>query len=418
MAQAEIVAQDVSSTGLRLVVVCMEFPYPPVHGGRADVWRRLCGLRHLNVRIHLLTWYDEADGPPSSSDLAAVREVVEHVEIFPVSVRPLALLLRLLVLAWYPSHVSARMLLGHRWAAVLRNTASFAPKGVLLDGLYGYATAARLARKLRVPLWFRAHNIEHLYMASQARRARSTRARFTLSLATLGLRRFECRVLRSFSWVYDISLADMEHWRREGVSRISWLPPMVQVPAPDVSAPGSPFDIVFLGNLHRPNNVQSVRWLVLDILPRIRARSGGVSLCIAGSNPTDEIVELCGAVPGVELIANPASPWPLYRAARVLVNPATSGSGVQIKTVEMLHARAPVVSTSVGAQGLPEEVKALISIADDAEDFAEAVVAALGGLAPTADERAGPLRIFGVEQLEEMVARIGVPTDGTRAHRD
>ncbi len=71
---------------------------------------------------------------------------------------------------------------------------------------------------------------------------------------------------------------------------------------------------------------------------------------------------------------------------------------------------APTVSTSVGAQGLPEDVKALMSIADNTEDFAEAVVAALRGPAPEADARRGPLRIFGVEQLHEMVTRL--PTFG------
>ncbi|MEI7970344.1 MAG: glycosyltransferase [Betaproteobacteria bacterium] len=415
MISQDFAANARAPAGLRLIVVASEFPYPPVHGGRTDVWRRLCGLRSLGVRLQLLTWYVEAEGPPSPEDVAAVRAVVEDVHVFPVSVRPAALLLRLLALPWYPSHASARILPGRHWATVARILGSFRPNAVLLDGLYGYAVAAKLAGTFGLPLLLRSHNIEHFYMARQARFARSAKARFALSLATIGLRRFERGVLRRCSWVYDISLSDMEHWRRDGVSRISWLPPIVQVPGPDDGGVARSFDIVFLGNLHRPNNVQSVRWLIADILPRIKARLGAVSLCVAGSNPTAEILELCRGLGGVELIANPVSPWPLYRAARVLVNPATSGSGVQIKTVEMLHFQAPVVSTSVGAQGLPEDVKALMSIADNTEDFAEAVVAALRGPVRGPDARFGPLRIFGVEQLGEMVARIAMSGDCARA---
>ncbi len=410
--------EDGLSTSLRLLVVASEFPFPPVSGGRTDIWRRLCGLRSLGVRIFLVCWHTGAHGPPSREHLEAVRAVVEEVHVFPVSSRPGALLLRFFALPVYPSPVSARMLAGGKWATLLRAAASFAPQAVLLDGLFGYATASRLARMLGAPLSLRSHNIEHRYLADQARFAGSLRERFILLFSTIGMRRFESRALRRCSWVYDISSSDLEHWRRQGISRISWLPPMVQVPDADDRVAGRTFDIVFLGNLHTPNNVMSVRWLLTDIFPRIRARLGEVSLCVAGSDPTAEIAQLCRAAPGVELMADPATPWPLYRAARVLVNPATSGSGVQIKTVEMLHCQIPVVTTSVGAQGLPADVKALLSIADDAADFAEAVVAALAGPIPGAGGRVDALRIFGIEQLRHMVRRLSAGADDARQGHD
>lgn len=413
MRPAEVAGVTGPSSGLRLLVVASEFPYPPVSGGRTDIWRRLRALRSLGVRIFLVSWYTEAEGRPPHEHLEAVRAVVEEVHVFPVSLRPAALLLRLLALPVYPAHASSRLLFPGPWTALLRRAAAFRPEAILLDGLYGYGTASRLARTFRVPLSLRSHNVEHVYISRQAREARSIRARFALSLAAVGLRRFESGVLRRCSWVYDISLSDLDYWCRQGVSRISWLPPIAPAPDPDDDVVARSVDILFFGNLHTPNNVTSVRWLLAEIFPRIRSRLGEVSLCIAGSNPTGEIVQLCRSTAGVELIANPAAPSPLYKAARVLVNPATSGSGVQIKTLEMLHYRAPVVSTSVGAQGLPDDVKALMSIADDAERFAEAVVAALGGATPCAERRLETLRVFGMEPLREMVRRLPAGDSGS-----
>jgi len=390
---------------LRLLVICNEFPYPVIHGGRADVWRRLCAFRQAGVALHMVSWYTERHGRPDQSAIDEVRRVVDGLDFLPISLGPAALLKRLAYLAVLPPHASSRIPTEKHWSTIRQNVAGFRPDAIWLDGLYGAVVAERLCDALAVPLVFRSHNIEHVYMRRQAASATPWHRRIALQLATVGLRRFEEHVHRNSRRVFDISTDDLQYWNGRGMTHSSWLPPTVEVPEVNAAAV-SRSDVLFLGNLNTPNNVESIRWLLGSVVPQIRLRRPDTTFRIAGSRPTQEVVALCRATPGVEIVADPPSPWPLYKGARVLVNPARHGSGVQIKTVEMLHVPLPVVSTSVGTQGLSPEVRALVRVADTPEDFASAVLAGLADLEVYSKQRCEALKVFAPEAIAAVVREI------------
>ena len=76
---------------------------------------------------------------------------------------------------------------------------------------------------------------------------------------------------------------------------------------------------------------------------------------------------------------------PVYRRARVVVNPAVAGTGLKIKTVEALSRLRPIVTWPNGAEGLPPQMAALVTPAEDWLDFAERVVAWLRSETPAFD---------------------------------
>src|SRR5882724_13726755 len=62
---------------LRVTVIHHEFPYPPIHGGKADVWSRLVGLRRLGVQIQLVCWHERSQ--PTTTDLGIVQEITPNL---------------------------------------------------------------------------------------------------------------------------------------------------------------------------------------------------------------------------------------------------------------------------------------------------------------------------------------------------
>ena len=93
----------------RLTLVAGEFPYPPIHGGRADTWSRIKALAQQGVRIQLICWYSPIwGGQPTPEQEAVVREVVADLIVLPIQLGPKALLRRLALLPWWPSHVASR----------------------------------------------------------------------------------------------------------------------------------------------------------------------------------------------------------------------------------------------------------------------------------------------------------------------
>jgi GT2 family glycosyltransferase/glycosyltransferase involved in cell wall biosynthesis len=111
--------------------------------------------------------------------------------------------------------------------------------------------------------------------------------------------------------------------------------------------------LIFVGGFRHPPNVDAALWLVHEILPLVRQHHPGLPLAIVGSHPTPEVLALAGN--GVD-VTGPVSDEELgarYARARVAICPLRVGAGVKLKVVEAMQRGVPVVTTPVGAQGLP-----------------------------------------------------------------
>ncbi len=131
-------------------------------------------------------------------------------------------------------------------------------------------------------------------------------------------------------------------------------------------------DLLFVGNFAHPPNVDAMLYFTREIFPKIKARLPHVKLYIVGNNPTDEIQKLkskdiivTGFVPDLK---------PYLLKARISVSPLRYGAGMKGKIGEALSYGLPVVTTSIGAEGMHLENEEHALIADDSASFADAVV--------------------------------------------
>ncbi len=136
--------------------------------------------------------------------------------------------------------------------------------------------------------------------------------------------------------------------------------------------------LLFVGGFAHPPNVDAVLWFVREVYPLVcgRLQAAGVKppkFYVAGSKVTDEIralgemddkIAIMGYVTEEELSA-------LYARCRVAVVPLRYGAGVKGKVVEAIYHGLPVLTTSIGAEGLPQAGEVLL-VEDEAARFAEA----------------------------------------------
>ena len=141
----------------------------------------------------------------------------------------------------------------------------------------------------------------------------------------------------------------------------------------DGRSPASNQEVLFVAGFAHPPNVDAAVWLTSEIMPLIRGRAPKAKLALVGANPSPAVKDLAG--PQVE-VAGRVSEDELrarYARARVAIVPLRIGAGVKSKVVEALRDGLPLVTTSVGAQGLPGLEQAA-SIADDPRGIADAAV--------------------------------------------
>ena len=130
--------------------------------------------------------------------------------------------------------------------------------------------------------------------------------------------------------------------------------------------------LLFVAGFAHPPNVDAACWLVREVMPRVWAQHPQVKLTLVGSKPTAEVRGLAGHQIEVTGYVDDAELARRYAQARVAVVPLRYGAGIKGKVVEALQQGVPLVTTAVGAQGLPglEEVAA---VADDAAAMALAI---------------------------------------------
>lgn len=395
---------------MRLTIFAFDIPYPPNRGGRADVWRRVVALHSLGCQIQLVCWINWENKAPTADELEHIRSTVASLNVYKLRQGQAEFVARLARIRKAPSHVSARRLSAQEYKELQVETRAFNPDVVWIEGPYPAEVGLRIAGSLNKPVFYRSHNIEHLYMQRQADAAKSWRQKLSWRLACVGLKRFELNAMRRAKHVFDISTDDMAFWRSMGVSNISCLPPLPEAAIRPSRVAGSTRsrDVVFVGNLTTPNNIRGVEFLIREVMPLVWQQLPDVRLTIAGSSPTEPTRRLVANDGRVELLEDVPDAVELIASARVLVNPVQTGSGVMVKVLDMLMTDAPVVSSPQGACGLPAAVRQQLRIADGKADFAAAVVDCLQKPGINAVARESAREYFSLQSIRQLAARLRV----------
>lgn len=142
--------------------------------------------------------------------------------------------------------------------------------------------------------------------------------------------------------------------------------------------------VLLLGSFPHQPNQDAFDWAVAEVWPAIRQRLPEATLTVAGARPPARVLEHDGRN-GIRILGEVDDVRPLLRSHRVLLVPLRAGSGTRLKIIEAMACGLPVVSTTIGAEGLPCRPGTHLLVADDRESLARAVanIAADDNLAAT-----------------------------------
>jgi glycosyltransferase involved in cell wall biosynthesis len=223
------------------------------------------------------------------------------------------------------------------------------------------------------------HNAVHLVPERMATATRSPLKRAALRREATLMARYEAAACQAFDQVVCVTEADRK--ALQGLPSGQRPTPPVVIPIcvdPNAGAPvAAPATrdgrVLFLAGMHWPPNADGARWFAEAIWPRIRVRAPEAEFWAVGKQPPVEVASPGAAARGLHAAGYIADLEEHWACARVFVVPLRSGGGMRVKILEAWLRGVPVVSTTVGAEGLATAAGENILLADEPEAFAAAV---------------------------------------------
>jgi glycosyltransferase involved in cell wall biosynthesis len=354
---------------MRLLLLTESIPYPLDSGGRIKTYHTLRILaREHEVHCH-----------------AFIREERQRADGRALTALAASVTLHLLPRRWWRE---ARYLLRSAFsgtpytvarhfdpvacAAIEADIRRLRPDLVYCDHLSMMEYGARL----NVPLVYDAHNVEHALLRRFGAGRRNLVTRLAAAIEWRRVRAYEREACRRSRLVFAVSDVD-----RRALAELAGRPvPIRTAPisvdaasmTPRAGTPSTPA-LLFLGGLHWPPNAEALVFFVQDIWPLVRRARPDATLTVVG-RADRPVAERCRRAPGVTLTGWVEDIEPYVRRSRALVVPMRAGSGMRVKILEAMSRGVPVVSTSLGCEGIDVRSGEHLLVADDPERFADAVL--------------------------------------------
>jgi GT2 family glycosyltransferase/2-polyprenyl-3-methyl-5-hydroxy-6-metoxy-1,4-benzoquinol methylase/glycosyltransferase involved in cell wall biosynthesis len=182
----------------------------------------------------------------------------------------------------------------------------------------------------------------------------------------------ELRIYSQADRVVTVTEADAAVLREAGLAVPTTVIPNIHPPVGKTPGWETRKGLVFVGNFNHTPNVDAALWFCREILPLVQAQLPGTRLTILGPNPPADVQALAGSA--VSVLGWVPDTAPHLDAARISVAPLRVGAGMKGKVGEALSRGLPVVTTTIGAEGMDLQNGRQTIIADDPARFAEAVV--------------------------------------------
>jgi polysaccharide biosynthesis protein PslH len=346
--------------------------YPPNIGGRIRSYRILKALARRHS-ITLFTFY-----AATKDDLhSAVEHEFSRVVLMPLMIPASRTLREILRYARYlfsslPYTVS-KFCQPKVTQRVLQVVAEDKPDVIVCDFVFA---AHSIPWDIPIPKILFTHNVETTIWKHHYKLARNPFWKMLSWREYQAMDHFERDCINRANHVLTVSDRDRNIFSRMiDPSRITVIPTGVDLeyfrPSSNQEAPNT---IVFSGAMDWMPNEDAIVFFIKAILPRIRQHIPGASLCVVGRDPSRGLLKLGTSEQGIEITGRVDDIRPFVHRAAVYVVPLRIGGGTRLKIFEAMAMGKAVVSTTIGAEGLPVRSGQDLLIADDPEDFANTTI--------------------------------------------
>ena len=359
---------------MRILWLKTELLHPVDKGGKIRTYQMLKELKK-NHQITYLTLDDgsaEAEAFEKSSEYADETITIPHRTAAKFSMKFYSELAANLVSEqpyFMQKYVSKQMLEEVKKQARAENF-----DVVVCDFLM---PAVNMPEFLKVPTVLFQHNVEAMIWQRHFEVQKNPLKKIYLKNQWRKSFDYERAVCRKFDFVVAVSEEDADAMRKNyGIENVAAVPTGVDTEffQPNQAIEKDEFNLIFTGSMDWLPNEDAIRWFTEEVLPIIKRKIPRVSLTIVGRDPFPGLIELSKKDASIAVTGRVPDVRPFMEKASVYVVPIRIGGGTRLKIYEAMAMELPIISTTIGAEGLPVRDGDEILLRDTPEEFAAAVV--------------------------------------------
>ncbi len=405
---------------MKILWIKTELLHPVDKGGKIRTYNMLKELK----REHRITYLTLDDGEAGSTEREAAKEYCDELVCIPHQPREkftVGFYFELLVnlISPLPYAISKYRSRSMRHEIAKRISAEQFDV-VVCDFL---APSINLDAELKCPTVLFQHNVEAMIWKRHYQVASNALKKIYLYGQWLKMRAFERRMCRRFDSTVAVSSEDRGQIRNEyGVEKVFDVPTGVDTEffRPGGNEKTNEHNLVFTGSMDWLPNEDAIRYFTEEIMPRVKQQIPDATLTVVGRNPYAGLLSMAKRDPSIVVTGRVEDVRPYMERAAAYIVPLRIGGGTRLKIYEAMAMEKAIVSTTIGAEGLPVTDGRELLLADTPEAFAEAIIDVLWNkeLARTLGNCAAQTvrEQFGWEQVARKFA--GICEQTTRSHRD
>jgi sugar transferase (PEP-CTERM/EpsH1 system associated) len=357
---------------MRILLITDVLPYPPISGAPVRNYQL---MRRISA-AHQVWVISFVEAPPSPDDMDALQAIFRGVELVPKPQnRALAHPLQALEYLRAGIPPDLRLLESREMVDRIGDLLARIPFDIVqIENSYMAFYLDALPQHLRARATITFHDVVFTKYARIWRLEPKLSRRLRLWLHSRMMRRWEPNCGVEAGRCLMMSEIDRQLLLAENPRlQVTVIPNGVDTRAYKAlpHRAGGP-SLLFVGNMVYRPNIDAMLYFCANIFPLIKRQVPKVELWIVGLNPPEEIRQLSSD--RIHVTGQVSELKPYYQASQVCIVPLRAGSGTRLKILEAMAFGRPVVSTSVGCEGLDVRDGVHLFVADSAELFAQRTI--------------------------------------------
>ncbi len=356
---------------MRILQICNKAPYPANDGSSIAIYNMSLGFIENEADLYLLTINTKKHFKPDKLVPEEFKRRSKYVSVYKnTNVNPAGLILNLLSKeSYFLSRFYFRAFKNKLIEVLKKNTFDI----IHLEGLF-VATYIPVIRKYsKAKIAIRAHNIEHLIWDRMIANETNAVKKKYLVLQNERLKKFELSVLPRVDAIVTITDYDKQYLEKLGIKNNYFVSPTgIDVSKYPLQADAEERCSVFhFGSMDWMPNVEAVEWFLEHVWLKHFIDKTNYTFYIAGRNMPAKLLNI--NYNNVKIVPDVKDSVHFYNSKEIMVVPLLSGSGMRIKILEGMAMSKAIVSTAIGAEGIPVTQNKNIILANTAEGFALAI---------------------------------------------